>query len=119
MKKNYNTHVKGAANEAIAAEYLKKQGYKILQTNFNSKVGEIDIIALDKNVLVFIEVKSKDTDKFGLPREQVTVYKQRKIINAAKLYLLQKKIVDKECRFDVLEIFQGEITLIKDAFRLN
>lgn len=120
MKQNYNTRVKGAANEKLALKYLrKKHSYKILDTNYLTKLGEIDIIAFEKDILVFIEVKSKDSDAFGLPREEVTPQKQRKIINSAQLYMLEKKLSDRQCRFDVVEIFCGQITLLKDAFRVN
>lgn len=64
-------YLKGKKQEAIAQNFLKKKGYKILESNFSTKIGEIDIVANDKNVIVFVEVKYRTTDGFGLPREAV------------------------------------------------
>ena len=100
----------GFISEAIACNYLKEKGYKILQTNYKNKLGEIDIIAQEKNTLVFVEVKSRLSTKFGLPREAINFYKQKKINEVATVYLKQKKLFDNICvRFDCIEIL-GEKT---------
>ena len=110
--------------ESIALQYLKENKLKKIKRNFNSKVGEIDLIMHDQHTLVFVEVKYRKNDDWVSASESVTKSKQRKIIKAAQLYLLQnKKYKDWNCRFDVVSI-QGEkdhaeINWIKDAFQTN
>ena len=87
--KNFN-HVLGVQGEIIAAEFLKKKKYIILEKNYTTKIGEVDIIAKDNDVIVFVEVKERGTKRFGLPREAVTLYKQNKIRLVASQYLLSK-----------------------------
>ena len=101
--------------ERFAAKYLKKQGYSIVEQNYKAKMGEIDIIAMDEDILVFAEVKQRASDDFGAPREAVTKEKQRKIKNTAQLYLLKTKHPG-NVRFDVVEVLGKEITHIKNAF---
>ena len=71
-----NTKIYGVTGEQEAKNYLVKKGYKIVKMNFSCKIGEIDIIAMDKDTLVFVEVKARNTAMFGLPREAVTAKKQ-------------------------------------------
>ena len=95
----------GNIGEALACNFLKQNGYKIIQTNYKNRLGEIDIIAMQDKTLVFVEVKSRLSTKFGLPREAINYYKQKKIINVATVYLKQKKLFDNICvRFDCIEI---------------
>ncbi|MEG2014577.1 MAG: YraN family protein [Clostridia bacterium] len=112
-----NKRLMGAEGEHKSTIYLKKQHYKILKTNYFSKIGEIDIIAKDKDILVFVEVKSRADDSFGMPAEAVTKRKQHMIIGSAKLYCIEKGIVNTQIRFDVIEILEGKINHIIDAFR--
>lgn len=112
-----NTHLIGASGENIAAEYLKKQGYKILQRNFRCHFGEIDIIAKTGKTVVFVEVKSRSTDAFGQPIEAVNYYKRQTIIKCARRWLFENKLTGIPVRFDVVEILGENITHIKDAFR--
>jgi putative endonuclease len=110
--------------ESVAFKHLKKFKLKKIEKNFNCKVGEIDLIMQDQDTLVFIEVKYRKNDDWVSASESVTKSKQRKIIKAAQLYLLQnKKYKDWNCRFDVVSI-QGEkdsaeINWIKNAFQTN
>ncbi len=101
--------------ERIAAKYLKKQGYRILAQNYKAKMGEIDIIAIDKEILVFAEVKQRASADFGAPREYVTKEKQRKIKNTAQFYLMKHKH-EGNVRFDVVEVLGKDVTHIKNAF---
>ena len=101
--------------ERFAAKYLKKIGYKILSQNYKAKMGEIDIIAMDGDILVFAEVKQRKSDDFGAPREFVTKEKQRKIKNTAQLYIMKNKYSG-NVRFDVVEVLGKDITHIKNAF---
>ena len=109
-------------NAEIAAENeLIRQGYKILESNWRCKTGEIDRIAIENDILVFIEVRYKKDFYFGTPAETVNLKKQHKIISAAKLYLLSNNLQETNCRFDVIEVTQVNglfkvIQIIKDAF---
>ncbi|MBR2468182.1 MAG: YraN family protein [Clostridia bacterium] len=106
----------GVSGEVQAKEYLIKKKYKILACNYTTKLGEIDIIAKYKNVVVFVEVKSRNSVKYGLPREAVTTHKQVKIKQVATQYLLSNQLLDSNVRFDVIDILDGELTHIENAF---
>ena len=106
----------GNIGESPAVNFLKDKGYKIVELNYTNKIGEIDIIASDKGVLVFVEVKSRSSDKYGLGREAVDLRKQHKIMLVAEGYLKYNKLFDIGCRFDVIEIMGDEITHIENAF---
>ena len=100
----YPKHEIGKLGEEIVTKYLQKEGYEILNRNFFSRKGEIDIIAKDKDELVFIEVKTRSNKKFGKPSESVTEFKQKHIIKAAKYYLYITKQENELVRIDVIEV---------------
>ncbi|QSX06564.1 YraN family protein [Sedimentibacter sp. zth1] len=102
---------KGYQFEIVAQKYLKAHGYVILEVNFMCRFGEIDIIALKDNVLIFVEVKARKNTDFGYPREYVTQAKIRKIISTAKYFLLKKQYDNVNCRFDVIEIIYDRKTI--------
>lgn len=106
----------GVNGEILAKQFLKDNGYKILATNYTTKIGEIDIIAKLKNIIVFVEVKTRTSTKFGNPRESVTAHKQNKIRQVANLFLMKNKLLESICRFDVIDILNNEITHITNAF---
>ena len=113
------SNIYGKKSEIIASQFLEKKGYKILEINHKNKVGEIDIIAQDKDYLVFVEVKARMTRSFGEPLEAVDYRKQQKIRQVAELYLIMKRKMNANCRFDVISILgneKPEITHIQDAF---
>ena len=93
----------GAFGEEYTVKYLKKQGYKILDRNYHSRFGEIDIIASKKDIIVFIEVKTRSENAIYSPREAVDFHKQQKCIKTAQTYLVQNR-VELQPRFDVSEI---------------
>lgn len=95
----------GAWGELKAVEYLKNKGYSILKTNFHSKFGEIDIIAVKNNIICFIEVKTRKKIDYGLPSEAVNYSKQLKIIKTAEYYLSYNYSENFSYRFDVIEVF--------------
>lgn len=113
----------GAYGEKIAAKHLKKCGYKIRAMNVSSAHGEIDIIAENKEFLVFVEVKARkdvaeNFEKYGSPAEAVNKKKQEHILYTARIYL-EKHPTKKAIRFDVIEVFLSEDTHvhhIEDAF---
>lgn len=107
----------GASYEEQAARYLEKQGYRILERNFFSRYGEIDLIAKDGDTLVFIEVKYRSSIAAGDPAEAVTEKKQGRIRKTAQYYLCRHRISeDIPCRFDVAAVLGSQIRLIKNAF---
>ena len=98
----------GKKGESLAAEYLKNQGYRILEKNFRFLRGEIDIVAEDGDILVFVEVKTRNTKTLGDPEDSVTEKKQHQIWKVAEGYLYKEKIPNKECRFDLVAVeFDG------------
>ena len=109
----------GSNFELVAQEYLKKRGYKIVAANVTYGFGELDIIAKDKETLVFIEVKYRSRTEMCSPFEAVTKAKQKKIIKAAEAYL-QKITPIPFCRFDVISVAGNpehpEIEHLIDAF---
>lgn len=111
----------GSEGETLAAQYLKKNGYKIIEKNYKTPIGEIDIIAEDKGTVVFVEVKTRSSDYFGCPFEAVGAKKQQKLKSLALFYLKQKG-KELAARFDVLSIYlrkgEKEIHHIKDAFEV-
>ncbi len=94
----------GRFGEEIAEDFLKRKKYKILEKNFQNRFGEIDIIAKDKNQLVFVEVKLKTNPYFGLPEEEFNFYKKKKLKKTIKSYLMEKKIKDENWRVDLIAI---------------
>ena len=113
----------GKAAENAAAEFLKSRGYKILERNYKNKLGEIDIIAKQDEVICFLEVKARHSLGQGAPQEAVSISKQRQISKVAVSYLKSHNLLDHLARFDVLALLyvnnQPEITLISDAFELS
>ena len=112
----------GKAGEDRAARFLAKQGYKILERNYRVSSGEIDLIALHKGEVVFVEVKTRTSDAFGAPELAVTPRKQRQMVKAALGYIKYKKLHQVPCRFDVVAINEAseqEIELIQNAFEVD
>lgn len=95
----------GRFGEDEAEKYLKQKGYKILERNFSCKRGEIDIIALDKDEIVFIEIKARVSLKYGLPSEAVTKYKLKHIYKTAEYYLYIRNLEKESVRIDVIEVY--------------
>jgi putative endonuclease len=110
----------GKDGEQIAVKYLKSNGYKILDTNFRCAIGEIDIVAKEKDTIVIVEVKTRQSDTFAEPFESVGKRKQAKIKDLAEHYIQDKDYLDCDIRFDVLSITAKDkdfkIEHIKDAF---
>ena len=111
-----NNREKGKEAENKAVEFLKKDGYQIIERNLTAPCGEIDVIALKNGFYVFFEIKSRKSDKFGLPQESVTFFKQQRIRKSALYYLQKNKALEAKCRFDVIAIIGENITHIEDAF---
>ena len=107
----------GALGEMSAAQYVERKGYRVLENNYKCPLGEIDIIALDGETLVFLEVKHRATLKYGYPSEAVNSHKQYKISQVAAAYIKRKALYDRPARFDVIEVLDNKwINHITDAF---
>ena len=111
----------GALGEDLAVRYLKKHGFKVLARNYRQKTGEIDIIGRDGKWLVFIEVKTRKSLRFGKPYEAVTHKKQAQINRVALEYITRNTFHDQPMRFDVISIIlqdgrNADIEHLKNCF---
>ncbi|MFA5575792.1 MAG: YraN family protein [Tissierellaceae bacterium] len=114
-----NNIEKGREGESIAKSYLISKGYKILNMNYRNKIGEIDIIALYEEKLIFVEVKTRTGIGFGYAYEAVNRKKQRKIIAVSYAYLKDKGLTDYQTRYDIIEVYlikEVKINHIENAF---
>ncbi|MBL7082852.1 MAG: YraN family protein [Candidatus Aminicenantes bacterium] len=122
MEKDKDTpHALGRSGEEIALRFLKNKKYKIITKNYRLFRGEIDIIAQKRNILVFVEVKTRRSKNFGFPEESVTPSKQQQIKKIAQGFLVKNNLQDIECRFDVISLSFNDnekfsIYHIKNAF---
>lgn len=111
----------GKAGEDYACFELERQGYEILARRFRTRLGEIDIVAREGDILVFIEVKARRTTRFGEPVEAVDWRKRQTIARLAAEYVLRHSIGNASCRFDVVSIVFGDglrprVAIVRDAF---
>lgn len=112
-----NNRRQGNDFETLAADFLRRQGYSILQQNFYCKMGEIDIVAKDNEFLVFVEVKYRKTKAKGTAAEAVNFNKKRKICRCADVWLMMHESQgDISVRFDVIAIEEGHLKHFKNAF---
>lgn len=111
-----NTHALGISGEQKAVKYLKANGYKILKTNYTCVIGEIDIICEKDDTIIFVEVKQRESLKYGYPREAVTTHKANKIRMVATNYLKFRRLTNQKVRFDVIDILGDKITHIENCF---
>lgn len=110
---------RGMAAEDAAVQLLIDAGYRIVERNFRCKLGELDIVARDGDVLAFVEVRSRSDDDHGSAAEMVRPTKQRRVARVAAYYLATQNPAYDACRFDVVAITAGDAVLLKDAFRLR
>lgn len=94
----------GEYGESLAAKYLQGKGFRILKKNYRKAFGEIDLVALHENTVVFVEVKSRRTQEFGLPREAITNAKLRSIVKVARYFLVREGFYNFDSRIDLIEI---------------
>lgn len=112
----------GAAGEAAAVEILQHRGYRILERNVRTRVGELDLVAREGDTICFVEIKTRRSTAFGLPQEAVTYQKQRHMIRAAQWYLKAKRLTGVSARFDVVALIIGpdgrptSVDVIQNAF---
>ncbi len=112
----------GAIGEAAAVRLLVRSGYKIRHRNFRCPLGELDLVAEERGVLVFIEVKTRTTAEFGVPLEAVSPAKQRRLVRLATYYLAGRRLLERPCRFDAVSVVISPsgrvetVELTRDAF---
>ena len=111
-----NNRSKGNDYEKAAGAYLEKLGYQILEYNFYTRTGEIDIIAMHKGYLVFVEVKYRKNEQKGYPLEAISLQKQKTISRCALYYMKKNGFSEVPVRFDVVGILGEQIQLIQNAF---
>lgn len=108
-------HKFGKEGEEFALEYIRQKGYKVLELNYRLHPYEVDIIALENELVVFIEVKTRQTDEYGHPIEFITGKKEQNLIKVADYYL-QYKLPGREGRFDVITLLKGSNGFILEHF---
>lgn len=115
--------VLGREGEHVAEQFLRKKGYKVVERNYRCAAGELDLIVLDRRVVVFVEVKTRSGKGFGSPLEAVEFRKQRRMIRAAQFFLSANKLHQRDARFDVVGIsWSGRepvVEHIENAFDLT
>jgi putative endonuclease len=123
MSLNNGKQLLGKEGERIAERYLLKKGYKLVERNYRCPSGELDLIVLDRRVVVFVEVKTRTGRAFGTPFEAVEFRKQQKMTQAAQYFLAQKGLQQRDARFDVVGISwpgrQPVVEHIENAFELS
>ena len=112
----------GKEGERVAERYLQKKGYKLVERNYRCLGGELDLIVLDRRVIVFVEVKTRTGSGFGTPFEAVEARKQQRMIRAAQFFLAEKGLQQRDARFDVVGVSwpgrEPVIEHIENAFDL-
>lgn len=117
-----NNRIIGDKGEDLARKYLESKGYRIVAGNYKIRSGEIDIIAYDKDILVFIEVKTRTSNSYGYAYEAVDYKKQKKIIKTSLYYMNKNSLNDIQMRYDIIEVYlrkEIEINHIENAFILE
>ena len=113
----------GAAGERAAERFLRRQRYTIVERNYRTPAGEIDLIALDGPTVVFVEVKTRTGSAHGSPFDAVDLRKQRQIIRAAQRFLAAKRLLERPARFDVVGVWWEDgdprCELIRNAFEAS
>lgn len=112
----------GKEGERVAEQYLRKKGYRLVERNYRCPAGELDLIVLDRRVIVFVEVKTRTGRGFGTPAEAVEFRKQRRMSRAAQFFLNARGLHQRDARFDVVAVFwagrQPAVEHIENAFEL-
>lgn len=113
----------GRRGEDLACEVLRKQGCIIAERRFRTRCGELDIVAWDGRVLVFVEVRARSACRFGTPLESITWQKRQRLSTMAAAYVCARRLGGIPCRFDVVSILQGSdgdtVEWVKGAFDME
>jgi putative endonuclease len=123
MPANNGKLLLGKEGERVAERFLQRKGYKLVERNYRCPLGELDLIVLDRRVVVFVEVKTRTGHGFGSPLEAVEFRKQRKMIQAAQFFLAEKRLQHRDARFDVVGVSwpgrEPVVEHIENAFELS
>jgi len=123
MSLNNSKQILGKEGERVAEQYLKKKGYKLVERNYRCNGGELDLIVLDRRVVVFVEVKTRTGHGFGSPIEAVEFHKKQRMVRAAQHFLAAKNLHERDARFDVVGVsWPGGAPIvehIENAFELS
>ena len=112
----------GRKGEELARRFLEKKGFVILEQNYRTRSGEIDLIAQEGKTLVFVEVKTRSSRRYGHPFEAVTARKRAQLTKVALEYLSRNSLYDQPARFDVVSVLadgKPEIEVVRNAFDVN
>ena len=104
----------GKKGEEIASKYLNNNGYEVIKQNFRCKLGEIDLIAIKNNTIIFVEVKTRSSTKFGTAEQAVDSKKKRHILRTSQVFLTKNELNNCNLRFDVISVYMnGDIYKIE------
>lgn len=111
----------GTAGEKSACKFIKKEGYRVIEKNYRTKYGEIEIIGIEGDTLCFAEVKSRSRSDYGTPEQFVTKHKQKRLWKTASIYIEEKKPESENFRFDVVavDLENSKTEIFKNAFQLE
>jgi putative endonuclease len=116
-------HLLGADGEKVAEEFLRRRRYTIVERNYRCRAGEVDLVALDGDTIVFIEVKTRRSEGFGTPLDAVDLRKQRQVCRAAQQFLVERRLHDRPARFDVVGVWwengRPMCELVRGAFEAS
>lgn len=107
----------GKAGEEAARSYLTGKGYRVIETNFRCPYGEMDLITFDGNVLVFVEVRTRTSDSFGIPAESITTEKLSRLKKTASFYMKTRYRQEVACRFDLIAIKMERGKMVLSSLR--
>lgn len=110
------TQTQGQEAEALALRHLQGKGYTLRLKNYRTRLGEIDLILDKGKILVFVEVRERKSSSYGTPAETVTSKKQKRIAKAALMYIKEKALTNRNLRFDIVAVQNGNITHLENAF---
>ncbi len=110
------TQAQGQDAEELALRHLEKKGYRLVEKNFTTRLGEIDLIMEKKDTLVFVEVRERKSNAYGTPAETVTTRKQARIAKAALMFVKAHFLNNRNLRFDIVSVQNGMVTHLENAF---
>lgn len=116
LRRRSPTQDQGDEAEGWAERHLEQKGYRLVERNFSTRLGEIDLIMEKKDTLIFVEVRERNSTQYGSPAETVTPRKQARIGKAALMFLKTHHLYNKNLRFDIVAIANGTVTHLENAF---
>ena len=118
-KSEKSTRAKGDSFERLAEAFLVREGFRILERNWQAGHKEIDIVAVKENLVAFVEVKGSRSGEYGHPSERVDHRKRENLIQAAQQYIIEHELIGFDFRFDLITFFEGKLEHYPDAFQME